>query len=268
MTRSPAVINRTRILVLISVVAGCYYSALIACGEGFSITQVPKTHNCDITSHDSGFPDNGHLHIDEPVECPFALLGLTDVVYAAHGSFVNGTVTGFYRLLVTDLNGNTASSFATPTWTFADSTYLQVSGDYYAGAGGFGGDGFSFGSPGHDDAHNILGTYLHGDQEAVARLDYEKDPPRVNIDGPTGAGVGVQYTLNASIHDVSFVSPVTWTWYLDGQQQASTTSEFSTTGSGDDNSVHEVDVNAVDGNGQQLSSSHFVTTCPDHQIQC
>jgi hypothetical protein len=153
-------------------------------------------------------------------------------------------------------------------WTFADSAYLEVSGNYGAGTGGFGGDGFSFQSPGHDDAHNIIGTPFHGEQEAVAQLDYEKDPPKVDIDGPTGVGMGVGYTLAASVHDVSFVSPVTWSWYLDGAQQASTTSEFSSSGSGDEGSTHEIDVDAVDGNGKRLSASHFVTTCPNNQIQC
>lgn len=267
MKRLPATTRRTRILVLTGVAAACYYSVLIACGEGFSITQVPETHNCTITSHTTYFPQNGYLHLDDPEDCPFAILGgPTQVNYAAHGSFVPSDVTGTYRLVVIDMAGNTAAADVTPMWTYADSTYLEATGWYFAGDGGF--NGTAFGSPGYDDAHNILGTPFHGDQEAVARLDYEKDPPKISIEGPTGVASNGRYHLDGYIHDVNFVNPVTWSWYVDGVLQDQTTSYFNGIADPTGGYTQEVQAYAVDGNGKQLTEGHEVTTCPNGQRSC
>src|SRR5207245_2031388 len=104
--------------------------------------------------------------------------------------------------------------------------------------------------------------------EVIATLEYLYAFPSLGMNGDTGVGYGMQYTVTADIHDIGFTPPVTWSWYLDGNPTGSNSDTYNGIAGGDPGSVHEVDATATDYNGRQVSGSHWVTTCDGTQISC
>jgi hypothetical protein len=102
----------------------------------------------------------------------------------------------------------------------------------------------------------------------IGNPDYVYAFPNLDVTGSTGVGWGMSHQLTGSIHDPDFASPVSWSWYLDGNLTSSTKNTFDGVARGDPGSIHEVDAFAVDGNGRQLSAAHMVTTCEGTQIEC
>lgn len=217
----------------------------------------PIVQGCSV-SYDSNFPTAGTISLDKPTNCPLQLVGSVDVPYAATVTLPigSGIVYQQYQNIVTTWNGYNGGFVDYPVWsTGSDGGYIvSISGDYYAGAGGFKPD-----NTGYDDVKNGFYSIQAGNWTyATTRMQYSFGSPSNDIIAPDQPPPNLTYTASATTHDVWMVDPVNWSWYVDGQFIRTTSSPQTSLRAGIAYSVQTVQVTASDNYGNSASGTTTV----------
>jgi hypothetical protein len=206
-----------------------------------------------------------------PAHCPIGLTGATSYDFNAHIQFPassQSTIPKNSNVETTIVNrlGQSSGSFIHPVWSQGwDSQggyFVDLNGQYFAATGGF--DTYN---KGWDDVRNrfqtAYGTYL----AATAKIRYFIGPPNTDLITPGSVDPGVTFQASASPHDAALVNPVTWSWYVNGQLYATTSSDATTIVSGDPGTTQEIRVVVADNYGHSSSSGfsevYARTNCVD-----
>lgn len=252
---------KRRYVVQGAIIIGLAPTVAGSCGD---ITQPgnPSSQGCTVTA-DPNFPTTGTFVVNKPATCPMKILGPTPVDYAATGTVPAGSVTAYqYQLTITDKTGYTWGANYQSAWNLDGYNWVvAVTGNYSAALGGF--DAYN---NGYDIANNQV--YVNGQWAAShTRLAYTLGSPGLDIAGPLGGvGSGVTYYMNATTNDLSFVAPISWSWYVDGTLR-SNSQQFEWQG-GSQGSSQSITVQAVDANGLTHTQGSQVTTCSGTEIYC
>jgi hypothetical protein len=245
---------RSKALMSAAVVMGWTWLTAATCIE---IGGVPETYFCSWT-HDDDFPTGGQAFRNKPQTCPIAILGATNVPYSATIILPAGSVTwDRFRAQQIDLNGIIRSMSAYPVWSTGNdgSYFVNVTATYTAGIGGF-----DAGDEGYDDIQNSFvraGVWT----SATARIPYNYGVPSTRFEAPSTVDASAYYNVTASTNDPLMVSPLSWSWYVNGSYIGSTgeSPELSVQAGGP-NSSQNIQATATDPNGRTISGTATVWT--------
>lgn len=222
------------------------------CGD--NVDGPPTVQGCTVT-YDSNFPPGGAISLDKPAHCPVHLIGATDIPYAATADFPAGAniVYGFYQSDITTWNGYSAGLVDNPVWSQGNGSYfVNISGDYYAAQGGFDPN-----NAGYDDIRNGFsraigsGTWTYG----TTRVTYTFGNPSNDLSASGDVAPYTSYSVSTTTNDPLLISPVTWSWYVDGQLAGTTSDPVFTATSGDPLTQQQVQVVGSDGTGHTVSGN-------------
>jgi hypothetical protein len=246
---------RCRVAAFLSIAA-----SVVACGD-ISITNTGNgnVRGCAL-SWDSKFPTNGAFTMETPTNCPFKVGGSTYLAYAANGSFPGASTLQQYQLTMSDRLGRTFSAFYSSSWSYAGSNnILIVTGNYWAATGGFDSQ-----DKGFDKSDNQILTgqgWSHG----LGTLSYVFGTPGVFLKAPARVGNGVTFNVSAKTDDPTWVTPVTWSWRVNGTPIQNSGSLLQWEGNGSNQSIG---MTGTDYHGYTHSALIQVGACPGTQINC
>jgi hypothetical protein len=160
-----------------------------------------------------------------------------------------------------DRLGRPFSVFVDSPWSVENGNDIVViSGDYYAGQGGF--DSFN---NGFDKTDNQILTgqgWSHG----IGTLTYKFGTPGVNLKAPARVGNGVPYNVAATTDDPVWVTPVTWAWKVDGVPIANNSGPLlQWEGNG---TYQAIQATGTDYHGNTHTRLIQVAACPGTQLNC
>lgn len=214
-------------------------------------------------SYSLNFPMGGNLHVNKPASCPMKIAGGTFVPFAAAAGFSQGGVRpNQFVMDVINRLGSVNSVAAYPVWNYNGSWSFQLTTNYFAGTGGFANDA------GWDDVRN--GVLLDAGvwSYATVHITYRFGSPAVNVSAPSeNVGSGIAYSVKGTTDDPLFVSPVSWSWYVDGVLQSTAGPTFDWYG-GAPGAQQHIRAIAVDAEGRSHTGDRTVTTCSGSEITC
>lgn len=210
---------------------------------------------CD-PRYDPDFPAGGTVSLNKPANCPIKLPGLTRIPYAATATLpMGGNLTyGLYEAHIIDRLGNTSSMGVNAVWSTGSGKYfVNVSGDYYAAAGGF--DAYA---QGYDDIQNRF--YLGGGRwtSGTIKIAYSFGSPSNSLTTPSSVNAGATYSVSATTDDPLMVSPLTWSWYVDGALAGTTSDGEFSVQAGAPSTTQEISAYATDAYGRSAYGVTFV----------
>ena len=220
-----------------------------------------SAQGCQV-SWDSKMPTWGgaYFRVESPTNCPFVLNIPKYLTYAANASFPGGSTLQQYLLSMSDRQGRTFAVAYNQSWANSGSNNLLViSGDYFAGGGGWDGLGNGF-----DQTDNQILTgqgWSHG----LGKLSYKQGIAGVNLKAPAKVGNGVPFNVSATTNDPEWISPVTWSWRVNGVPVGNSGPLLQWEGNG---SNQAIGVTGTDYNGKTYSRLIQVGACPGTQINC
>lgn len=224
------------------------------CGD-VSITRPPAVQGCGPITFDSDFPTGSTLSLNNPASCPIKLYGFTRIPYAAtldvlpSGNFIYQA--GF-EMHVVNRTGFTAAEFANAKWSQGTNgrAFVMITGDYRAATGGF-----DQNNAGYDDVQNRF--YVGGGRytAATVRITYQYGAPGATLAAPSTVALYASYTVSLSTDDPLLVDPLTWSWYVNGVFQGTSTSPEMTFQAGGPNTSQEVRAYGTDINGRTINSA-------------
>ena len=206
----------------------------------------PPIQHCDVT-YDTDFPTGCTVSLNKPANCPIKVPGVTTVPYAATATLPNSgnLVYGQYEAHVIDRNGLTSSIFVTTAWSTGSGTYLvSVSGDYYAAQGSF--DSYN---QGYDNIQNRFYIGAGRWTSGTIKIAYSLGSPSNYLTAPSGVDAGMTYSVSAYTDDPLMVSPLTWSWYVDGAAGTTSDGGFSVQ-AGAPSTTQEISAYAPDATGR------------------
>jgi hypothetical protein len=227
-------------------------------------------HKCGVEQIVSypGEESEGNVYVDKPAECPISLTNAgTNFEFSATGEFAIGTFWNHdldTELDIINANGQIVKHTIASSWnavnpdgtscTFNcpthDAVYL---GDLYpAGTAGF---GLTVQEDQADMRLFLDGNLWH---RYLGHLPYNH-LPAVTLSAPDEVPPGNSFDLDASLHDPSFVPPITWRWTDNGSLLAATSSHFTWAGS-PDGSTDNFQVTVTDANGLTSTQTKQVIT--------
>jgi hypothetical protein len=253
----------SRALMSAAIVMGWTWLTAETC---ITIGEIPETYYCSWT-HDDDFPAGASAYRNKPQTCPIAILGATDVPYSATIVLPANSVTwDRYRAQQIDFNGIIRGMIAYPVWSTGNdgSYFVLVTAWYTAGIGGFDqGEGY-------DDIQNSFvraGVWT----SATFRIPYNYGVPSTRFEAPSTVDPSATYTVTASTDDPLMVSPLSWSWYVNGSYIGSTgESPQLSVQAGGPNSSQNIQATATDPNGRTISGMTSVWTysgCVDERGQ-
>jgi hypothetical protein len=256
----------TNVVMSAAIVMGWTWLTASSCGDPLA----PQLQDCHIPVWDSDFPLSATLTLNRPALCPIGIPRYTQVPYAATADLPASEVTfGFYRNDVIGWRGSWGGSvFGQPVWSQGSNGrwVVQISGTYYAG---FDGPRASD-NMGWDSVKNEF--YINNDHwsSATSVITYEWVAPSNSIDAPNSVEPYQSYSVSATTNDPLLISPVTWSWYVDGSLAGTTSDPQFTVYAGGPTYNQQVDVVTTDGNGHSVSGSTtvYVTSGCGFQLIC
>lgn len=226
----------------------------------------PVIQKCGV-SVDTDFPFSGSISLEKPAQCPVALTGVMQIPYAATVTLPIGSVAyGAYQVITTTWRGQDGGFVTYPVWSQGDgSWFISISGDYYAATGGFDGN-----NGGYDDIRN--GFYLPSGSwtYATTRVGYQYGDAFNSISTTQDVPPNQAYPVSATSNDPLLVGPVTWSWYVDGTLNGTTSDPQFSVMAGDPLTQQQVQVVATDVNGHAVSGQTqvFATAGCGTQLIC
>jgi len=243
---------------------GSAIGLLPACGDiSFTGPNTGTIANCNIVL--DNFPRSGTYTRQQPVQCPFKTntIGLS-VNFAASGSVPSNSTAHHFETTVANWEGFWTNSYIYDTWSQGYDQQgnprdnFTLSGNYFAATAGW----RASDNTGYDVATSrVLLPDGQSWGTATSYMNYKYGEPSIDVSGPTSHYAYGSYTQNGLVHDASFVSPVTWQWFVDGNPTGETGSTL-TWQAGPPDTIQEIYVTATDANGVSRSASQFVTACP------
>lgn len=160
-----------------------------------------------------------------------------------------------YEDVVTTWNGYTDGFVADPVWSQGNGSYfVSITGTYYAATGGFDAT-----DAGYDDVRN--GFYFSGTGHwtyGTTRITYTFGIPSNDISAQALVDPNQPYAVSTTTNDPLLISPVTWSWYVNGQLAGTTSAPQFTVNSGDPSTQQQIQVVGSDGNGHSVSGQTTV----------
>lgn len=258
----------TKVMGTAAIVMGWTWLTAQQCGDA-GPTGPRTVQNCPIF-YDSDFPTGGNVTRNKPASCPITVgSGPLVVPYAATADLPAGSVSyEFYQWQSVTWNGYVAGFFGNAVWSQGGGRYfVNITGDYRPAQGGFDAN-----NNGWDDIkHGFYSSYTRWWTYATTRIDYRFGIPRNTITTPAYIEPGQQYSVSATTDDPLLVSPVTWSWYVDGSHVETTTEPNTYVGApGEPYTSQSLEVVVTDGNGHSVAGQKTVITgsgCGS-QLQC
>lgn len=266
-------LNRVVIGALIVVAWG--YLTAGSCKDSGTIgpTPPPELNACDVI-YDAGWDVNGgRLYVNKPTYCPFKLLGMMEIPYAATAELPTlRWEFGIYHAVVVDRNNAIATQVIVPTWSNGTSGgnpiyVVQISHNYWAARGGF-----DINNRGWDIMRNgFRDKFTRDTLYARAYLTYAYGTPSNNLVAPAAVSAYTLYTASARVDDPMFVGDVTYSWYRNDQLVGTSSIDQFTISSGAPWTFESVQVLVSDAYGHSRLGSVNVEVrgdCPPEQPNC
>jgi hypothetical protein len=243
----------SKLAVTAAIVMGWTWLTALQCAPDVSGPE-PTVQGCRVF-YDDDFPIGGTVTRNKPAKCPFKTIGYDVIPYSATADLpANSVIYEFQSMHKITWRGFSTGFAGNAVWGQGNGRYfVNITGDYTAAI-----DGFDSNNGGWDDIEiEFARSYTDGTR-ATTRLSYTWGSSSNNITAPGSVEPSQEYPVSATTNDPLLVSPVTWSWYVDGSLVGTTTEPEFTVNAGEPSNMQQVEVVATDGNGHSVSGSTHV----------
>ena len=248
-----------KLMMSAAIVMGWTWLSALSC----SIGEGPTFQGCSV-SYDLDFPTGGTVSLNKPdaTKCPLALLGPTEIPYAATADLPGDQDIGYgaYQNETINRAGYNANFYPQAIWSQgSNGRYMvSISGTMDAATGEFDAN-----DQGYDDVRNgFRYSFTHNAEWvwATTRVTYFLGNPTNNVSAPSSVNPGTNYGVSATTNDPMLTNPVTWSWYVNNALVGTTANPLFTVHAGGPSTQQVVKVVASDQGGHSISGQTTVSS--------